>query len=75
MHGIQLEVVVEWVMKIQKNEFALPYIPNRKTGQAGLEAAFKVPMPGDSPDAGSISKYCSTQEIFHSNPTGILTQL
>ena len=31
-------------------------------GQAGLEAAFQVPMPGDSgssPDAGSISNYCS----------------
>ena len=31
----------------------------RKTGQAGLEAVFQVPMPGDSgssPDAGSISK-------------------
>ena len=29
-------------------------------GQAGLEAAFQVPMPGDSgssPDAGSISNY------------------
>ena len=31
-----------------------------KTGQAGLEAVFQVPMPGDSgssPDAGSISNY------------------
>ena len=30
------------------------------TGQAGLEAVFQVPMPGDSgssPDAGSISNY------------------
>ena len=48
-----------------------------KTGQAGLEAVFHVPIPGDSgssPDAGSISNYCLTQEIFHSNPSGILTQ-
>ena len=45
-----------------------------KIGQAGLEAAFQVPMPGDSgssPDAGSISNYCLTQEI-HSNPSGLL---
>ena len=37
------------------------------TGQAGIEAAFQVPMPGDSgssPDVGSISNYCLTQEIF-----------
>ena len=43
---------------------------------AGLEAAFQVPMPGDiglSPDAGSISNYCLTQEIFHSNPSGLLS--
>ena len=40
-------------------------------GQAGLEAAFQVPMPGDSgssPDAGSISNYCLTQEIFTPTP-------
>jgi hypothetical protein len=44
------------------------------TGQAGLEAVFQVPIPGDSgssPNAGSISNYCLTQEIFHSNPSGI----
>ena len=38
---------------------------------AGLEAAFQVPMPGDSGlslDAGSISNYCLTQEIFTPNP-------
>ena len=38
---------------------------------AGLEAAFQVPMPGDiglSPDAGSISNYCLTQEIFTPTP-------
>ena len=47
-----------------------------KTGQAGLEAVFQVPMPGDSgssPDAGSISNYCLTQEIFHSNPSELLS--
>ena len=35
--------------------------------QAGLEAAFQVPMPGDSgssPDAGSISNYFLTLKIF-----------
>ena len=40
-------------------------------GQAGLEAAFQVPMPGDSgsnPDAGSISNYFLTQEIFTPTP-------
>ena len=45
-------------------------------GQAGFEAAFQVPMPGDSgssPDAGSISNYCLTQEIYHSNPSGLLS--
>ena len=45
-------------------------------GQAGLEAAFQVLMPGDSgssPDAGSISNYYLTQEIFHSNPSGLLS--
>ena len=34
-----------------------------QTGQAGLEAVFQVPIPGDSgssPDAGSISNYCLT---------------
>ena len=39
--------------------------------QAGLEAAFQVPMPGDSgssPDASSISNYCLTQEIFTPTP-------
>ena len=33
-------------------------------------------MPGDSgssPDAGSISNYCLTQEIYHSNPSGLLS--
>ena len=47
-----------------------------KTGQAGLEAAFQVPMPGDSgssPEAGSISNYCLTQEIYHSNPSWLLS--
>ena len=42
-----------------------------KIGQAGLEAAFQVPMPGDSgssPNAGSISNYCLTQEIFTPTP-------
>ena len=46
-----------------------------KSIQAGLEAVFPVPMPGDSglsPGAGSISNYCLIQEIFHSNPNGIL---
>ena len=40
-------------------------------GQAGLEAALQVPMLGDSgssPDAGSISNYCLTQEIFTPTP-------
>ena len=40
-------------------------------GQAGLEAAFQVPMPGDSslsPDAGSISNYFLTKEIFTPTP-------
>jgi hypothetical protein len=44
--------------------------------QDGLEAAFQVPMPGDSglsPDTGTISNYCLTQEIFHSNPSGLLS--
>ena len=39
--------------------------------QAGLEAAFQVPMPrdsGSSLDAGSISNYCLTQEIFTPSP-------
>ena len=34
------------------------------TGQAGLEAVFQVPIPGDSgssPDAGSISNYFVTE--------------
>ena len=34
-----------------------------KVQYAGLEAAFQVPMPGDSglsPDASSISNYCLT---------------
>ena len=38
---------------------------------AGLEATIKVPMPVDSglsPDAGSISNYCLTQEIFTPTP-------
>ena len=42
-----------------------------KSIQAGLEAVFPVPMPGDSglsPDAGSISNYCLTQEIFTPTP-------
>ena len=33
-------------------------------------------MPGDigsSPNAGSISNYCLTQEIFHSNPSELLS--
>ena len=50
----------------------------KQTGQANLEAVFQVPMPGDSgsnPIAGSISNYCLSQEIFHSNPSGILTFL
>ena len=41
------------------------------TGQAGLEAAFQVPVPRDSglsPKAGSISNYCLTQENFTPNP-------
>ena len=45
-------------------------------GQAGLETVFQVPMPGDSglsPDAGSISNYCLIQEIYHSNPSGLLS--
>ena len=43
------------------------YNGGRDLGQAGLEAAFQVPMPGDSdssPNASSISNYCLTQEIF-----------
>ena len=41
-------------------------------GQAGLEAAFQVLMPGDSgssPDTSSISNYCLTQKIF--TPTAV----
>ena len=37
----------------------------------GLEAAFQVPMTGDSgssPDAVRISNYCLTQEIFTPTP-------
>ena len=40
-------------------------------GQAGLAAAFQVPIPGDSgssPDASSISNYCLPQEIFTPTP-------
>ena len=42
-----------------------------RAGQAGLEAAFQIPMAGDSglsPDAGSISNSCLTQEIFTPTP-------
>ena len=37
----------------------LDFLSSNYAGQAGLEAAFQVPMPGDSslsPNAGSISK-------------------
>ena len=59
-------------MKLSKNGFIISCSPNLtiltetkiikliKVGQAGLEAVFQVPMPGDSgssPDAGSISNY------------------
>ena len=36
------------------------FLTTLETGQAGLEAVFQVPMPGDSgssPDADSISNY------------------
>ena len=48
-----------------------------KTGQAGLEAAFQVPMPcqGTAVQAGSISNYCLTQEIFHSTLADFLPNL
>ena len=42
--------------------------------QAGLEAAFQVPRDsGSSLDAGSISNYCLTQEIFTLTPIGLLS--
>ena len=53
------------------------YIPREITSriialsQAGLEAAFQVPMPGDSglsPNDSSISNYCLTQENFTPTP-------
>ena len=46
-----------------------------KVGQAGLEAAFQVPMPEDSvssPDASSISQVLLDLGDFHSNPSGLL---
>ena len=41
-----------------------------------LEAAFQVPMPGDSGsshDAGNISNYCLTQEIFTQTTIALLS--
>ena len=54
--------------KIRASDKDLPVL---LIGQAGLEAAFQVPMPGDSgssPDTGSNSNYCLTQEIFTPTP-------
>ena len=58
---------------MDKNNWNLGCIRTFHTilGQAGLEAAFQVPMPGDSdssPDAGSLSNYCLTQDIFTPTP-------
>ena len=48
-----------------------------KIGQAGLEAAFQVPMPGDSgssPNAGGISiKLLLDPGDLHSNPSRLLS--
>ena len=47
-----------------------------KIGQAGLEAAFQVPMPrdsGSSPDTGSISKLLLDPGDFHSNQGRLLS--
>ena len=57
--------------------FAMRHPVFLTTSQAGLEAAFQFPMPADSglsPDAGSISNYRLTQEIYYSNTSGILNQ-
>ena len=46
--------------------------PTEKKSDSGLEAAFQVPMPGDSgssPDAGSMLD----PGDFHSNPSGLLS--
>ena len=55
----KLECLHNFIEEIMKNKVA------------GVEAAFQVPMPGDSgssPDAGSISNYSLTQEIFTLTP-------
>jgi hypothetical protein len=57
--------------KKQLNKKRQPLREHSSMCQVGLEAAFQVPMPGDSgsrPDVGSISNYCLTQEIFTTSP-------
>ena len=58
-----------------ENESTLKKEPHfgkvKSQGHAGLEAAFQVPMPGDSgssPDTDSISNYYLTQKIFTPTP-------
>ena len=75
--NMSYQLGVDWNIVVPKLEKYVLYDTSKRTLhkndplQAGLEAGFQVPMPGDSglsPDAGSISNYCLTQEIFTPTP-------